>query len=74
MLFRSGGPAYLRALGGPYPMVRFVPTGGIGSDALADYLALPNVVAAGGTWMMPANLVKSGDWAGVTKLAQQAAS
>lgn len=46
-----GGVAMLRALRGPYPDVRFVPTGGIGPDDLAAYLAEPNVLACGGSWL-----------------------
>ena len=57
----SGGPAMLRALGGPYPNVRFVPTGGISAANLGEYLGLPNVLAVGGSWMVPAAAVRAGD-------------
>lgn len=67
-----GGPAYLRALAGPYPMVRFVPTGGIAAAALGEYLALPNVAAVGGTWLTPRDAVAAGDWGAVERLAREA--
>jgi 2-dehydro-3-deoxyphosphogluconate aldolase / (4S)-4-hydroxy-2-oxoglutarate aldolase len=69
-----GGPAYLRALEGPYPMMRFVPTGGVTPATLADYLGLDCVVAVGGTWLARADTVAAGDWAGVEKLAREAAA
>jgi 2-dehydro-3-deoxyphosphogluconate aldolase/(4S)-4-hydroxy-2-oxoglutarate aldolase len=56
----AGGPALLRALAGPFPRVRFVPTGGIGSDNLFDYLAVPSVVACGGSWVVERSLVEAG--------------
>lgn len=52
-----GGPRTVRALGGPYPAVRFVPTGGITADNLADYLKLPQVAACGASWVASADLV-----------------
>lgn len=50
----AGGLATLKALSGPFPGVRFVPTGGVRQESLADYLAAPNVAAVGGTWLVPA--------------------
>jgi len=47
----SGGVPFLRALSGPYPSIRFLPTGGIGPNNLGHYLALPNVLACGGSWL-----------------------
>jgi 2-dehydro-3-deoxyphosphogluconate aldolase/(4S)-4-hydroxy-2-oxoglutarate aldolase len=52
--------------------VRFCPTGGIGVDNAASYLALPNVIAVGGSWVAPADAVAAGDFARVTALAQAA--
>jgi len=52
-----GGPALLSGLAGPFPDVAFVPTGGIGEDDLAEYLAVPAVAAVGGSWCAPAGLV-----------------
>lgn len=67
-----GGAAYLQALCGPYRDVRFVPTGGITPATLPGYLALPQVVACGGSWMVKPNLVRAGDWNRVTSLAAEA--
>jgi len=69
-----GGVAYLRALAGPYPMVRYVPTGGITAGDVAGYLALPSVVAVGGTWLVASDLVAAGAWETITGLAAEAAA
>lgn len=68
----SGGPAAVKALGGPFPQVTFCPTGGIDLARAQDYLALPNVACVGGSWMVPQNLIESGDWAAITRLASEA--
>ena len=60
-----GGPAALRALGGPFGECRFCPTGGITAQTAPTYLALPNVLCVGGAWVAPADAVKAGDWARV---------
>lgn len=62
----SGGLRVLRALCEVFPEVRFVPTGGISASTVLDYLAHPQVVAVGGSWMLPHALRDAGDWAGVT--------
>jgi 2-dehydro-3-deoxyphosphogluconate aldolase / (4S)-4-hydroxy-2-oxoglutarate aldolase len=69
-----GGVAYLRALAGPYPMVRYVPTGGITAGDVAGYLALPSVVAVGGTWLAASDLVAAGAWETIRGLASEAAA
>jgi 2-dehydro-3-deoxyphosphogluconate aldolase/(4S)-4-hydroxy-2-oxoglutarate aldolase len=69
-----GGVAYLRALAGPYPMVRYVPTGGITAGDVAGYLALPSVVAVGGTWLATGDLVAAGAWETIRGLASEAAA
>lgn len=69
-----GGPAAVGAFAGPFPQARFCPTGGIKPDTAPDYLRLPNVVAVGGTWLAPRDLVSAGDWAGVEDLARRAAA
>lgn len=66
-----GGTALLKALAGPFHDVRFCPTGGIDALKAPGYLALDNVVAVGGSWMVPAGLVAAGDWEGITRLCQQ---
>jgi 2-dehydro-3-deoxyphosphogluconate aldolase / (4S)-4-hydroxy-2-oxoglutarate aldolase len=71
---QAGGIAMLRALGQPFPDVLFCPTGGITRDSAPDYLALPNVVAVGGSWVAPAAMIDAGDWQGITALARDAAA
>lgn len=56
----AGGVAFLKAVAPVYQAVRFVPTGGIGPDNLASYLALPNVAACGGSWMVKKDLIAAG--------------
>ena len=68
----AGGVAYLKALAAPYANVRFVPTGGIGPDNLAAYLAISQVVACGGSWMVKKDLVAAGAFDTVRELAAQA--
>ena len=55
-----GGVRMLKALHGPYPEVRFIPTGGIRAHNLAEYLALPNVAACGGSWMATSRMIAGG--------------
>jgi 2-dehydro-3-deoxyphosphogluconate aldolase/(4S)-4-hydroxy-2-oxoglutarate aldolase len=68
----SGGVEAMRALHGPFPDVRFIPTGGVTSANAADYLRLPSVVAVGGSWMVAPALVRDGDFAAISGLASQA--
>jgi 2-dehydro-3-deoxyphosphogluconate aldolase / (4S)-4-hydroxy-2-oxoglutarate aldolase len=63
---QSGGIKALRALAGPFPDVRFCPTGGIAEANAVSWLAEPNVVAVGGSWLCPAADIRSGNWAGIT--------
>jgi 2-dehydro-3-deoxyphosphogluconate aldolase/(4S)-4-hydroxy-2-oxoglutarate aldolase len=67
-----GGTDALKAFAGPFPSLRFCPTGGISKDNAARYLALPNVVCVGGSWLTPATAVAAGDWAQVERLAREA--
>ncbi|WP_265520826.1 bifunctional 4-hydroxy-2-oxoglutarate aldolase/2-dehydro-3-deoxy-phosphogluconate aldolase [Oerskovia flava] len=67
-----GGPATVKAFSAPFPGVRFVPTGGVGAANLLDYLALPAVHAAGGSWMVERSLVAAGDWAEITRRTREA--
>jgi len=69
-----GGPAALRALAGPFPMMRFIPTGGVTAGNMADYLRLSCVLAVGGSWVVAPDLLASGNYAEVTRLAKQAVS
>jgi 2-dehydro-3-deoxyphosphogluconate aldolase/(4S)-4-hydroxy-2-oxoglutarate aldolase len=70
----SGGIATLRAFAGPFPQLRFCPTGGIDAATAPDYLALANVPCVGGSWMLPAAAVRDRDWATVEALASAAAA
>ena len=67
----SGGIKALRALAGPFPDVRFCPTGGIGEANAASWLAEPNVVAVGGSWLCPAADIRSGNWTGITAICNR---
>lgn len=70
----AGGTAMLKALAGPYAHtgVRFIPTGGIGSHNLVDYLKLPIVAAIGGSWMVEKSLIATGQWSEITRLTRDA--
>lgn len=70
----SGGIAMLRSLGGPFPQVKFCPTGGISLETAPGYLALPNVACVGGSWMIPDKLVKAKDWAAIEANARATVS
>lgn len=66
----SGGPAAIKAIGGPLPNVRFCPTGGISLNNINNYLALPNVMCCGGSWLVTSDIVKNQDWSQITKIAK----
>ena len=70
----AGGPAMLKALGGPLPQVTFCPTGGVSPGNAAEYLSLSNVACVGGSWVAPAEAMASGDWALIEALAREAAA
>ena len=67
-----GGVATLKALAGPYPEARFLPTGGITPEMLPSYLRLNNVIACGGSWMAPRELIRAGRFDDITCLIEQA--
>ena len=71
---QAGGVGMLRALAAPFPDVLFCPTGGITHASAPDYLALPNVVSVGGSWMAPQPMIDAGDWQGIEALARDAAA
>lgn len=68
----SGGTAMLDALAGPYPQLTFIPTGGIDLANMPSYLAKKNVLAVGGSWLSPKNLLESGGWDAIEALAREA--
>ena len=67
-----GGVGALKAFGGPFPAMRFNPTGGVTEANMRDYLNLPNVVAVGGSWMAPMADMRAGNWAGIEDRARRA--
>lgn len=67
-----GGPKILKALSSVYRDVRFMPTGGVSAANLNEYLAVPAVLACGGSWLTPKAAIESGDFAAITKLAKDA--
>jgi len=69
-----GGVGFLRSIAGPLPSVKFCPTGDIDAGLAADYLALTNVTAVGGSWMAPKELLDQGRFADIRRLAEQAAA
>lgn len=70
----AGGIPMLKALAGPFRELAFCPTGGISPATAAAYLAQPNVVCVGGSWLAPKSLMDAGDWAAITRLARDAAA
>ncbi|MDB5895835.1 MAG: keto-deoxy-phosphogluconate aldolase [Rhodoferax sp.] len=71
---QAGGVAMLKAWGGPFFDVRFCPTGGVTLQNAPEFLALSNVVCVGGSWLVPADAVKAGDWNRITQLASDTAN
>jgi len=69
-----GGLKTLKAIGGPYGMMKFIPTGGISPDNLVDYLAFDKVLACGGSWIVKKDLIAAGDFAEITRLTGDAVS
>jgi 2-dehydro-3-deoxyphosphogluconate aldolase/(4S)-4-hydroxy-2-oxoglutarate aldolase len=69
-----GGAKALKSFAGPFPQIRFCPTGGVTQANAADFLALPNVGCVGGTWLTPQSAIDAGDWAQITALAAQASA
>ena len=69
-----GGINLLKGFAGPFGDVKFCPTGGVTVESASQFLALPNVVVCGGTWLTPADAVARKDWAHITKLAKEASA
>lgn len=68
----AGGPAMIKALGSVFKGVSFMPTGGVSASNLAEYLALPSVLACGGSWLTPKGAIDAGDYQVITDLAAEA--
>ena len=69
---QAGGPAMLKAWGGPFFDVRFCPTGGVTPQNAKEFLSLSNVACVGGSWLVPADALVQGDWARIEQLAREA--
>ena len=68
----AGGPAMLKAIGSVFKDVRFMPTGGVSAGNLGEYLALPNVLACGGSWLTPKSAIAEGNYEVISNLAVEA--
>lgn len=68
----AGGLQMIKAIAAPYPMVKFMPTGGIGPENLAKYLSCDKIVCCGGSWMVKGELIKRGEFDRIKKLAEEA--
>lgn len=68
----SGGVAAIKAFGGPFGDVRFCPTGGVGPANIKSYMAQPNVMCVGGSWMLDSSWIKNGDWARIQECSAEA--
>lgn len=71
---QSGGIPMLKALGGPFVDTVFCPTGGVSASTAGDFLALPNVLCVGGSWLCPKDVVAAGNWSAITALAAEASA
>lgn len=68
----AGGPEMIKAVAGVFRQLSFMPTGGVSEHNLADYLAIDQVIACGGSWLTPAPEIAQGNYEAVTQLAQKA--
>lgn len=68
----AGGVAMIKAMAAPYNQLRFMPTGGIGTQNLKDYLGFDKIICCGGSWMVKANLIKNGEFEKICKLTKEA--
>lgn len=69
---QAGGPAMLKAWGGPFFDVRFCPTGGVTQQNALEFLSLSNVACVGGSWLVPADALAQSDWTRIEQLAREA--
>lgn len=68
----SGGVKAIKSIGGPFPDIKFCPTGGINLNNVRDYLALSNVMCCGGSWLVTNETIQNRNWQDITKLANEA--
>lgn len=69
---QAGGIQMIKAMSAPYPMVRFMPTGGISTENLKEYLSFEKIICCGGSWMVKGDLIKRGEFEEITRLTKQA--
>jgi len=69
---QAGGLAYLKAVSAAYPVLRFMPTGGVSVENLRKYLGFEKIFACGGSWMCPKDLIGAGKWEEITQLCKEA--
>lgn len=69
---QAGGVAMIKAMGAPYTMVKFMPTGGISAKNLSEYLSCSNIVCCGGSWMVKGDLITEGKFDEITALTKEA--
>lgn len=67
-----GGLATIKSLASVFPQIKFMPTGGVNVDNVNDYLGFDKIISVGGTWVCKKDKVQAKDWAGITKLCQEA--
>lgn len=68
----AGGIKAIKAVAGVFRTMKFMPTGGVSAGNLAEFLAVPSILACGGSWLTPADAIAAGDYQAITKLAQEA--
>lgn len=69
---QAGGVAMIKAMGAPYGMVKFMPTGGISAKNLSEYLSCNNILCCGGSWMVKGDLITEGNFDKITELTREA--
>ena len=69
---QNGGVAKLKAVAGPYTTLRWMPTGGVNTKNMMDYLSFDKIIACGGTWMVKKDLIEAENWTEITRLAREA--
>lgn len=65
-----GGPSYLQAITAPLPELSFLATGGVSQESMAEWFVLPQIMAVGGSWMLPEDLIEQQDWQSIAGLAK----
>ena len=69
---QAGGIAMIKAMAAPYTMVKFMPTGGINTKNLADYLSCDKILCCGGSWMVKGDMIKAGEFDKITAMTKEA--